>query len=888
MRDRAPASRGVGLPLFLLLLALPAFCAAAEIRTADGLRCRLDAGGRVAGVTVGDAELAPEASPTSGFAIRDVAAAAVIPVAFPVAEKDGRLRQQGVLDNVRLSFKMEARSAGDRIEFAGSVTDERKTDDRAVDVLFRLPFQAKDLTWWQDIRTPVAVSGARKPPAEKPAPADAQNVSALGDAEKASFETEEVKLENDIYPFACLTDGGRAGIALAVAADSPCNFSMSYLPAERCVEITFKFGLSQLPRNADIKGGAPFKFVLYRVDPAWGFRDAARRYYAICPDAFRTRTDRYGLWLFVGTVPEAKNPQHYTFHEGGPRGAEMDEIYNIYTCPYVIVGQREFDSSAADYDGAMAELERLDPAKTSYYGESVKALIDNCSLRDPTGRHIIKLRRKGGSIDGPAVATFPMNPDPSLWEDQGKPTAGGETIAHATRVVDSNPYVDGIYVDSLGSWGAYQNARREHFAYADLSLTHDDKGNVIIWNRFAQVEFLRALKKMLHARGKVLFGNGIRNQRMWCAFECDVHGVEANRTVHQSVFHYCWFRTIAYRKPFLLLYYYNYPSEDCPREAASEYIQSAIAYGIAPEVRPFGKFIERDMDLYNRFIPIHRLTMHAGWEPITHARASDSRVWLERFGGGSNGLFFNVYNPLAEEVRVTIQIDLKALEIPTDVAIKELVTRETWKGASVELSIPPKSLRTLQVGDAPPPPEEIKLSREEVIERVLRLQEQASGDGNLLDNSGFETVGGDGRPAGWGVAVHGNAEIEVVDTEAHAGKRSLRFRDPDEKGSADITIPFAYLQSNTTYELSAWIKQAAGSETPGRLWYQWRKGGKRIAAERFDFPKATAWTECRWELVPPEGAEELSILLGVSVPEKAEFYFDDVRLVRRKKGDGGE
>ncbi|NOZ21321.1 MAG: hypothetical protein GXP25_09555 [Planctomycetes bacterium] len=1034
MAFRIATNRAIGPPFLLLVSVLIATHAvAAELRTADGLRCRIGPQGRIAVLTIGAAAFAPGEASSSGFAIRDCASGTILSAVFPVTEKDGGIQQRGAFDKAQLSFAMEARSAGDRIVLSGAVTDERRTDDRAVDVIFRLPFPAKDLTWWQDIRTPVTASAARKHAAEKAGqpctaisfapirtrrlrivqpqdggctkapntlwlaevevfgrdqnrnilqdrekirikanstsgkystdrltdgirndtwddnwlkrgwasgkkpgekwvefdlgeeteiarvdlywclerfgyatsrtfhlerwdggkwvriePTEVKNQGALGDAEKASFKTEDVTFENSIYPFACVTDGDRAGIAMAVAADSPCVFNMSYLPSERCLEIVFRFGLSQLPRNPKLKGRAPFKFALYRVDPKWGFRDAARRYYAMYPNAFRTRTDRYGLWLFVGTVPEALNPQHYMFHEGGPRGAEMDELYNIYTCPYVIMGQREFDSDARNYEEAMADLAKLGPEVKSYYGASRKALIENCSLRDPKGKVIIRLRRRGGSLDGQAVATFPMNPDPSLWEDQGKPTAGMGTIEYAQRVVDSNPYVDGIYVDSLSSWGTYRNSRREHFAYADLPLTHDDKGNVIIWNRFGQVEFLRALKKMLHSRGKILFGNGIRHKRMWCGFECDVQGVEANQTVHKSASHYCWFRTIAYHKPFLLLYYYKYPSLECPREAASEFIQSAIAYGIAPEIRPFGKFTQRDMDLYDQFIPILRQTMCAGWEPVTYARASDSRVWLERFGGGRNGLFFNVYNPLSDEVRVTIEIDSKALGVAAGAVIKELVTGETYPGESPELKIPPKSLRTLQVGDAPLPPKEITLSKDEVIERVLRLREQASGDGNLLSNPSFEKVRSDGRPVEWGVSPHGSATIEVMNTEAHTGKRSLHLSDPDEKGSANVTIPFAYFQPNTTYELSAWIKQSAESDAPGRLWYQWCKERKRLLAKRFDFPKTTEWKECRWELVPPEGADELRMLLGTSVPEKADFYIDDVRFVRRKKKEREE
>lgn len=552
----------------VLLLCLAAVAWPEPLQTKDGLVLDIGPNGRIRRLDVGDAQLAAEPCETSGFAVCDVAADRAYRAESPVQPAPDAVTQPSTFEEAKLSLRTQIRSRGEWIEFSGEVVDERKSDDRAVDVIFRLPVRAVDLLWWRDIRTPLGTTqpsrkpspqGGQKRTVIRFAPVTArrlritqppsggcpkspnrlwlaevemfgrdQNRNALrgggqvgiaadssctgystdrlvdglrnddwdkdwrqrgwasgdsasakwlefdlaadteiarvdlywcrerfgyatsrtvhverwdgqawvrieptevtgegapGDAEKASFETAEMKLENTIYPFACVTNGARsAGLALAVCPDSPCVFQMSYLAEERCIEIVFRFGLSQLPRNPTLKGRAPFKFVLYRVDPEWGFRDAARRYYAMHPEAFRTRTDRYGLWLFVGTVSEALNPHHYAFHEGGPRGAEMDRAFNVYSCPYVLVGQREIDSKATNYEEAVADLGKLDPEKRSFYGPGRKQVIENCSLRDPKGRYILKLRRRGGSLKGAAVATFPMNPDPSLYEDRTRLT----------------------------------------------------------------------------------------------------------------------------------------------------------------------------------------------------------------------------------------------------------------------------------------------------------------------------------------------------------------------------------------------------------------------------------------------------------------------------------
>ena len=1021
------------LGLGLVLIGVGPVSYPADLMTDDGLLLHLDQNGRVTSMIVNDLQAGPGQAAQTGFFVRDYATGSLVPVAIPCRATPSGVLTDGSVPGVQLHFTAEAKSGSNRIGFLGAVTDERRTDDRAVDVVFRVPFAPKsEAIWWEDIRgqakepksappprsgiplhvlrfPPITTSKLRifQPPGagcglhpdtlwlaeveiygrdqnanllrtgpkfgvlvdsssqgyspraltdgarndgwnndwfqrgwcskaeNKPhwvefafeknleiarvdlywclerfgyatsrdfwieywngekwtriTSVELDTKARLGDAEKARFNEPEAELTTDVYPFACVTSADRrAGLGLAIPPDSPCDYRLAYDKPKGLLEITFRFGLSQLPKNPDVKGRAPFRFVLFPVDGEWGFRDAARRYYDLFPDAFRRRTNRDGLWL-NGRTTNVLNPNHYAFREGGPDVADLDDAYGIYTCPYTLVGQREFESPASTYAAAMKGLAALDPARPSFYGPGLKEIIESCSLRDSKERYILRMRRRGGSYDGPAVVTFPMNPDPSMFEGAGKLTAAQETLKYADNLLRRSPELDGIYVDSLSSWGAYLNTRREHFAYADLPLTHDEDGRVVEDNHMAHIEFLRDLRARLEPKGKLVFGNGIRMHRAWCGFLCDVMGVEANPSVYADHRQYAFFRTIAYHKPFLLYYTYDWPQKDLPREAVEEYIQSAIAYSIAPEVVEFEKFGPRDADLYDKFMPVLRQIARAGWEPVTYARVSDGRIWLERFGqspridNDSMGLFFTLYNPTTDSLTVDLAIDKEALRIPAGCPLKEMVSeKDLVPGASIRMELPAKTLNVLQVGAAPPLPPSVRAA--DAIEKLLSNREKSNAaSGGLLANGGFEEPSVAEKTPGWVIQVNGNASASVTDTQAHSGKHALLIRDTDNKSYADARQSFDLVQPHKRYTLTLWVKQSPGSKHTGRVYYQWRSATERLQQGRFDFPRSSEWTRCQWTLTPPNGAVSLAISLGCSIPESTECYVDDVTLTRERK-----
>ena len=93
-------------------------------------------------------------------------------------------------------------------------------------------------------------------------------------------------------------------------------------------------------------------------------------------------------------------------------------------------------------------------------------------------------------------------------------------------------------------------------------------------------------------------------------------------------------------KPYCFLM--NTDFEEFPPEMVEKYMKRSLAYGMFPGffshnaaeghyfTRP--ELYERDRPLFQKYVPLCKRVAEAGWEPITAARSSDARVYVERFG----------------------------------------------------------------------------------------------------------------------------------------------------------------------------------------------------------------------------------------------------------------
>ena len=583
----------------------------------------------------------------------------------------GTLRGRG--DSIEQSFHSDElgvrvaatfRSGGEFVECSGTIED-LTGNDRGMDVIFGLPVGEKGWRWGKNIRDEIPLAGRTEV-------LDETTFSAISNPATGT------------------------GLALAIPPDSPCDFQFGHLPRFG-YQVRFRFGLSHAAEG-DLKGRAPFRFVVYRIDGRWGLRDAARRYYRFWPKAFAKRVKREGLWMFGSPRFPIPDPDNYAFHEAGPAGWEFDDAHRIHTCPYIIPGQREIKRLANLPQSKPEALEIFNHWKPgSGDSHQTKAIIENCMLHAADGLPQIRIRDTawgGNSI------TFPLNANPRLFADSDKPTVAKTLLAQTAAMHDETPNLDGIYVDSLGAWGDYANHRREHFAFARVPLGYDpNNGRPVIHNRFSLLEFIWSLRDQMHGRGKLLFANGLHHNRRFHYFALDVMGVEGHGRLEHK-------RVMAYQKPFLLLIY-NVHGD--PQEM-EYYYHLCTFYGIYPSFANMRVYETPEIYapvavLNDRFVPVLRQITSAGWQPITHARSLDANVWLERWGPNDEGtVYLTLYNPSDTEARPTLKIETNELCLSGAwLTATDILSSGTWRGqiekghATLALPVPARQVRVLRL-----------------------------------------------------------------------------------------------------------------------------------------------------------------------------------------------
>ncbi len=608
------------------------------LSTADGLTLTLNDAGGFAQVRVGASDLRRKDLP-SGLWVRpwkgDLA-----PVAGTLMSSGEGVVQMCRPSCERLSVICRWSAEADLIRCTGSILD-RTDQERAVDLIVSLPVGAAGgaggWRWGQSVIKELPLTSV---------------------------------VLNDLT-FSALS-GPDGGLSLAVPADSPSDCHFGWSPSLGYY-IRFRFGLS--PEGAgELKSRAPFSFTISRIDPNWGLRDAARRYQAANPAAFEKRATHEGLWLFGRPRIDLPDPENYAFHEGGPVGWEYDDAHGIATCPYIIPGQREIThldslpTSAADALKFFQAWQAPADAKRTERGWDDKEIIEDCMLYDANGDPEVVIRQTdwgGNSV------TFPLNANPQLFEGTDRASVGRTLLDYTGSLHDQIPSLDGIYVDSLGAWGNYDNFRGEHFPFARVPLSYDgNTGRPIIPNRFTLLEFLWGLGDVLHPRGKLVFANGVHPDRRFHAYSLDVLGVEGRGQFEQK-------RTIAGSKPFLLLIY-NIQTR--PAEMADWY-NRCTHWGLYPSFGNMSVFKTSQSyapvaELNNRYVPALRTITGAGWQPVTNVRASDG-VLVERWGPGKDGV---VYLTVLSEsaTKATLTIDTGALGLGASLTARDLLTGEQF------------------------------------------------------------------------------------------------------------------------------------------------------------------------------------------------------------------
>ncbi|MCX7918514.1 MAG: hypothetical protein N3A72_02670 [bacterium] len=514
------------------------------------------------------------------------------------------------------------------------------------------------------------------------------------DTSKTAYEN-TVTIQNRkvaIYPFTALTDA-TSGISLAVPMTEPRIQNTSYC---RPIGLRIQFDLAISPATLLLGAGkATFHFILYKLDtPNWGFRSAAKKYYALYPEYFMKRTGDEGCWEYPIAPTVVQNPLDFgfKFYETNPQSSTVIdtcnqlgiEIYHYHE-PWGAWMGWGYVTTKPSYDERTARLY----AWAADTGSSLKwnnaprwytaqAIINSGYLDDSSRFQIDASSYFWHQWSGSSSWNqfWPTNPDMNLPQ----PNMG---TAYKTYSVDyrAADATGGMYVDSIlvgSSMGGVSDYRYSHFSTVTLPLTFSDtQGKPIIASELQQYAYLDWLGNYLHAQGKKVMGNIFPTAYRFYAHLLDILGSEVwNVTEPESDI--AIRRTLCYQKVNTNLLQF-WETRFLTKDEIETYLKHQLFYGSYPGISSAGggltygapvryflhpELYERDRELFIKYIPIIKTLNRAGWEPIPFATSSVDSVRIERFGNWSTyNIYYTAKNATASVQTTTVTITYPDLGI---------------------------------------------------------------------------------------------------------------------------------------------------------------------------------------------------------------------------------
>ena len=265
--------------------------------------------------------------------------------------------------------------------------------------------------------------------------------------------------------------------------------------------------------------------------------------------------------------------------------------------------------------------------------------------------------------------------------------------------------LDGEYIDSSEGYVTDElDFSRTHFSAALTPLCFAAESHTpAIFRGLVAHGYVQRMAADVHSMDRLMMANSTPIRLCWLAPHLDVLGMETNwhsngRWQPMSDFDLLYRRSMCKGKPFCILM--NTQFEQFSGELVEKYMQRALAYGMFPGffshnasqghyfTRP--ELYNRDRPLFKKYIPLCRLVAQAGWEPITRATTSDSRVYIERFGEQ----LFTVFN--SSDTLQAVTVHLEDTPIAT---CRELVHDRTLtvSNSSVSLEIGPEQVAVIAV-----------------------------------------------------------------------------------------------------------------------------------------------------------------------------------------------
>jgi hypothetical protein len=546
----------------------------------------------------------------SGFQLRDVAAGSD----WLFLQPDGKHRSQSHRLDIDVTCDEEEH---DGARFYDVSVEDTSGRDRAVTLVFALPFASKELRWLADPRRSELVEADR----------EYMVVSRFQAGANGRISR---------YPLGAVADRHR-GLALGIDPTCPAQFRIGYSEGSGELYLAYDLGLApEKPRSQ-------VRFCRFGFEPNDGFRGALSHYYTLFPDAFRCRTPQQGLWMPFAKTSKVRGWEDFGFKfKEGNNETQWDDQHGIITFRYtepMTWWMPMTKGTPRTLAAALAEARRL----AERGNVPAKALLTS-GYHDSQGRFAAKL------LDTPWC-------NGAVWSMNSMPGIAGEITDFKSKwnpAIREELYgprrhgdLDGEYIDSSEGYVTDElDFRRDHFAAARTPLTFSpEEHQPAIFRGLIAFEYIRGIESDIHAQGKLMMANGAPDRLCWLAPMLDVSGTETDwhpnhiwRPMSDAEMLYR--RAICKGKPFCFLM--NTQFEDFSHELVERYMKRCLAYGMFPGffshnaaeghyfTRP--ELYDRDRPLFKRYVPLCKRVAEAGWEPITQASSNDEHVYVERFG----------------------------------------------------------------------------------------------------------------------------------------------------------------------------------------------------------------------------------------------------------------
>lgn len=645
------------------------------LETRDGMRLTAR-GDCIVSLAVDGREMA--AGDSSGFVARDAAGGGPW---RPVA--------RSAVSDLGLAVDARWEAAADHVSFEGEVRDLTRTD-RAIGLSFLVPVDARGWSWGDDARRsrPIGSSG------------EFVNAVPLSSGATGSLSR---------YPVAAVFSG-TIGIALAADPESAVQYRVGYHADLRKLFITYDFGL--LPDAVDLPSRATFRFVLYRFDPAEGFRGALAGLYSIFPARFARRCIDSGSWLPFTSPANIPRWEDFGFaFREVARGETLESPENLRAFRYT--------EPLGWWTPLPAEVPR---SREAFLAKVREGVVDPAALpREAVERSVMKTAhglprfafRKEPWCDG---VLWSLNPNPRL---PGRANAAllwwNSEIKARDYLRESAPGAGGEFIDSAEGYAmAELDFDREHLRYSTVppTFSSDSRVPVLFKGQMIQ-EYAKVAAREMRELGRFTFGNGAPHRFSFLAPWFDILGAEVDwfpdgSFVPPDDADLSFRRAMAYQKPCCILL--NTRLSGLTPAGLEQYFQRCLLYGMFPSLFSHDAqndsywsnpaLYERDRPLFRKYMPLIRRTAVAGWQPVTGIRVEPAAILLERFGPDGGGVhYITLLNPGRMEGDAELSLELFKPPLSPPESARELLTDTTVpiRQGRLRIDVPAGAVRLLEI-----------------------------------------------------------------------------------------------------------------------------------------------------------------------------------------------